>query len=200
MQAAIGRFVQYLIRMEVICKEDAEIYEYGFWSAFLLIGNTLVSLFLFALTGQMKSGLLYLVLLIALRSYAGGYHSESALLCFFISQGNMVCSAFLAEWMMGKIGRENQGYFVAFGIAVAIVIIRFAPVEAEGNPLSVGERKLYQKIVAAILMGVAVGAVVLMCFGRRRLLAVWCVLEGFIVLAYLAAWCKQKRATVKMAE
>lgn len=187
MQAAIGRLVQFLIRMEVIREEDAEIYQYGFWSGFLLAANVLVSVILLAVTGRMESGLLYMFFLICLRSYAGGYHSDSALRCFFLSQGSLVVSAFLADWLYGKIGGTNRWYFFISAFVMALVIIRFAPYEAKSKPLSDSEKSFYKKVVAGILLLLAGLAAIRMYMGYYRVLAVWCVLDLSVLVMYLAA-------------
>lgn len=187
MQAGIVRFVQFLIRMEVIRGEDAELYQYGFWSGFLLLVNVLVSVILLALTGRMESGLLYLILLICLRSYTGGYHSDSALLCFFLSQSSLVACAYLADWLRGEIDKTNVWYFFVSAVVMALIIIHFSPYEVKENPLSDNEKKHHKGVVKVIFLLLAAVTAIRVMLDCYMELAVWCVLDITIFVMFVAA-------------
>lgn len=82
----IARLItKYVIKKGMISKEEQEVYTFGFLSALEMGLSIMVSLFLAAMLHMLFEGILFFVIFIPLRSYAGGLHLEKYWSCFILS-------------------------------------------------------------------------------------------------------------------
>ena len=89
---------KYVIKKGMIREEEQEVYTFGFLSALEMGLSIIVSLFLAAMLHMLFEGILFFVIFIPLRSYAGGLHLEKYWSCFVLS-----CLTFCAVLCLVKI-------------------------------------------------------------------------------------------------
>ncbi len=82
-------FTNYILKKEVISKEDYEIYLYGFQSFLELFLNLVCSLCIAAFLHMEVECLLFFILFIPLRSFNGGLHLKSYFSCLIFSCATM---------------------------------------------------------------------------------------------------------------
>lgn len=75
----------YVIRKDVVKEEERAIYEYGFQAALETILSLFLSILIAIPLNMVVEGILFFVVFIPLRSYAGGFHLEHYISCLLLS-------------------------------------------------------------------------------------------------------------------
>jgi len=139
--------VDYLIKNDVIIKEDREIYEYGTEQILFNTINLIVILIIGLSFNALLEIVTFIIPYILLRGYAGGYHAETKLKCFVYSIMMIIIVV-----MTNKIFEFNELYYLVVLIS-SITIIKLGPVETDTKPLDDTEIKVYEKKMRNILFG-----------------------------------------------
>lgn len=79
-----------MVKNQIISEEEAEIYDYGLQLVLTSGTTTFVILLLGLVSGQLTLTVLFMITLVGLRHYVGGYHAGTYLHCFLMS-----CSVYL---------------------------------------------------------------------------------------------------------
>lgn len=87
----------YIIGKSVIEESERDVYEYGFQFAFETILCFIISILIAILLRMIPEGILFLILFIPLRSYAGGMHLERYIFCLLLS-----CLTYLGVLLINK--------------------------------------------------------------------------------------------------
>lgn len=137
-----------LLQHQVIEGEDCEIYTYGLELIVSNVINLISLLVLTILLGTYIESIVFLVFLIPIRLYAGGYHAKTYFRC------NLVF-VMIYLLVIGMIQITPTGIMVEIGVLVMClsggIIYKFSPVESEYNPLSTDEKNDYAQISRRIL-------------------------------------------------
>lgn len=75
----------YVIQKGVVKKEEREVYQYGFEATLEMTLCIVISAIIAGALGMIVEGILFFVIFIPLRSYAGGLHLEHYWACLFLS-------------------------------------------------------------------------------------------------------------------
>ncbi len=152
-----------LIDKNSICKEDRELYEYGF---FMLLSNlyfTVITCLLGIVFGVFFESLVFFVSFMLIRKYAGGYHAKTETRCQIFS----TASIFLSVIFIRYIDFEKISLFLFILTVIAsILIFAFSPLDTPEKPLDIKEKSYFKKISYIILT----------------------VLDIFFVVAYFLNW------------
>lgn len=142
-----GKLTNYIIKNGSIQESDKEIYEYGI-ASFLAMGcNTLSFLLICYLCDMFLEGIIYGILFILLRIYAGGIHLTSNIKCFIASSGVVIGTLLLLK----HISLDNI-ILIILAIIASFVIWILSPVEAVNKPLDEKELIVYRGRARAILL------------------------------------------------
>lgn len=140
------KIVKMLLQYDVITEEDYEVYIFGVYQNIVLIINLLTSFTIFALAGLIVEGILFSVFYSLLRSYAGGYHSQSLLVCYVLS----VLVAVVIAYIVNNI---NISYLLLIIYLISMILIwRLAPVDTRNKRLDEIEKTIYMKKVRYIIV------------------------------------------------
>jgi len=137
-----GYVVDILIQNSKIPVDDKELYQYGLEVGIAQIIG-IASVFVLGLLFKMPiESICLLLCFMTLRTYAGGYHSSSHLICYILS---MIMNA--AILLAGKfISIYSLDYI---GIILAIIgiflLIWLAPVEDRNKPMDEVEKTVFRK-------------------------------------------------------
>lgn len=85
MKRTASYLTDYVIRKGVIKEEEREVYEYGFQRVLETAINLLISLLIAAALHKIVEGILFFLVFVPLRSYAGGLHLEHYWSCLLLS-------------------------------------------------------------------------------------------------------------------
>ena len=84
----------------VIAESEAALYRYGFDMALTMLLNIISTAAVGLIFGMVFESIAFLVCYIPLRSYAGGYHSETPLRCYFLSLAMIAAVPSMREMRM----------------------------------------------------------------------------------------------------
>lgn len=144
------RIAAFLCAEEIISKEQEDICIYGtelLMSSLIEVINVCIA---GAVFGTFWQSMLYLICMMAVRSYTGGYHADSYLRCnaaFIAAYAGTVgiwfiCKSFsVSVWMWLPV-------LLAF-----IYIIKEAPIENRNKILTPFEKRKYKKISVCVYLG-----------------------------------------------
>lgn len=140
------KIVKMLLQYDVITEDDYEVYIFGVYQNIVLIINLLTSFTIFALAGLIVEGILFSVFYSLLRSYAGGYHSQSLLVCYVLSVLATVVIAYI-------VNNINISYLLLIIYLMSMILIwRLAPVDTRNKRLDEIEKTIYMKKVRYIIV------------------------------------------------
>lgn len=141
METLTSKFINRLINNNIIKKEEAEIYSYGFKEMIFIILNLITTLFIGVLFNKVFEIILFMIMYIAIRVYAGGYHARTKLKCYMFSilMLTIVCYILKINLLQSKF------LVLILSIASSFLILFLAPVEDENKPLDKIEIKIYTK-------------------------------------------------------
>lgn len=137
-----------LIHNEIIDECDLEIYSFGIYQGVGFIVNVLTTILIFSLFDMLIQGLIFSAGYFLLRSYAGGFHSESTLSCYILSAFLMILSSIVMRILV-----LDASLWLLFFI-LWLFIFAYAPVDTKTKRLDAVERKVYQVKTRCILIAI----------------------------------------------
>ena len=87
MERFFEKITRALVENGNIREEEEEVYQYALKSMLILGGNILLSLMIGVCMGMPGYCVLFLCMLVPLRSDAGGYHAPNLFICYLLSFG-----------------------------------------------------------------------------------------------------------------
>lgn len=152
-----SKIVSVLASRSVINKDDAELYDYGF---FILLSQLLYFIIALA-TGIIlkiipQSVIFYLVFLL-IRKYAGGYHASTEARCEIFSTLSIVGSITVAK--LSEI-YDFKIVLLVISAVSAVCIFIFSPLDTPEKPLSQKEFNYFRKISWLILLAIIISITV----------------------------------------
>ncbi len=137
-QYMLGQFLAY----DVVKEEDKEIYIFGIRTFIMQFSHFLILLLLGAMMGIVAETLCFYTAFMLLRIHTGGYHADSASVCFVRSViTNLLALAAIS------FTATNLFFPIAIGIlSFAVpVIFRYAPIDSAKFPLDREAKKVYRR-------------------------------------------------------
>lgn len=127
-----GFITDTLIDGKVIKSEERNLYLYCFGTIIEMSANLLTTLVIGALLHRFIETLIFMLVFIPLRSFAGGYHCEKAESCFILS-----ISVYLTVMLSYKYLCDISAYWIyAICLADFIAVFILSPVVSPNKPLS----------------------------------------------------------------
>lgn len=121
---------------------DKDIIVYGLLNAIEQGASIITTVILGCLFGLLIESLLFLISFSMIRMYAGGYHCNKEIHCYFMSSGIII--AVLAIVKLTPID-----YVIPIGVVILFVsvpiILKIAPIGTTNKPLDEVEKKHYRK-------------------------------------------------------
>lgn len=153
-------------------EEDRELYEYAYQLLILQTVNIAVMIAVGIVFSCLLPVLVFAVVYIPLRSFAGGYHASTPGRCALLSAVMEVSAAWLLRSSI--VQRWTLLAFLA-AAAAGIIIWLKAPVDARNRPLTAQEEKDYRRKARVIWAAQLVISLILIRFpaGRDAASMVW---------------------------
>ncbi len=127
-----GFITDTLIDGKVIKSDERNLYLYCFGTIIEMSANLLATLIIGALLHRFIETLIFMLVFIPLRSFAGGYHCEKAESCFILS-----ISVYLTVILSYKYLCGISAYWIyAICLADLIAVLILSPVVSPNKPLS----------------------------------------------------------------
>jgi len=140
------RVIDHLAENGTINPDDKELYSYGLHQGILMIANLLTTMAIGIVFGMLWQSVIFMAAYMPLRSFAGGYHARTQLLCY-------IYSIILTITVLSAIKYIpwTSLYCLITTIVACTVIMFLAPIEDKNKPLDSVEVLVYKKRTTYIL-------------------------------------------------
>ena len=173
----IGKLLEY----NEITDAEIDLYAYGIESVITIAINWSITLFLGIIFKQLIPTLIFSIIYIPLRSFAGGYHAKTEGRCFLYSLTLIVICEIVIK---SSLSRNFHVWMVLFLVSIIIIYV-WAPIEAESKPIFSEDSNKFRKIIFKIVI---FSTLLLLIFIRKKKY-IWCqsvflafVIEGLLLM------------------
>lgn len=137
----------FFMSRNIITDNNKDMCVYGLSLIIAGVINILVILFAGAVTGNLMLAILFLMVLIPLRMFTGGYHANTHIGCNIVFLGVFLLSVSVLKYLVDN-GLDIYSWMaVSLGI---FVVSKFAPMENSNKILSEAQKAKYKIISLAI--------------------------------------------------
>lgn len=143
------RLLRYAVKNGIVKTEDIDLYCYAYVNLISQIVNWTSLLLLAGLFHAVPQMILYMVLFMPLRAFAGGYHSRDYLRCYLSSTLFQVLIMLAAP--VAASAMIPLAVLGALFVSAAVIFV-MAPVADKNKPLSDREQVRYRKVTLLILL------------------------------------------------
>ncbi|MDO4304860.1 MAG: accessory gene regulator B family protein [Bacillota bacterium] len=143
-----------LLEENLIDDSEKELINYGIKRAKSIGISIVVSLLLGCCMGILPESSLFLISIILLRSYAGGFHAKNSKSCGVISFLILIFAYLVIKYLV-----IDTGVIVAILTICLYVIYFFAPMESANRELDSIEKKVFKKIARIISAILYIGVI-----------------------------------------
>jgi len=126
----------------IVQTADKSLYIYGFHQLWVTILNLITAMAIGLMTRMLWQGLLFLVIYISLRRFAGGYHAKTEVGCYILST-LLLSAALYAIHAINSV--DHIALLVLLLLAASSVIAFLSPVDTPNKPLDEMEIIVYRK-------------------------------------------------------
>lgn len=142
----VNHIVDCQISLGRIKQEESGVYQYGYTLFFEKLINIAIVILICIVTNKWLEIWSFLLAVIPLRSFAGGWHANKFWQCAIIS--NFMVALMLL--IIDKVSIENEVIYIVFEIIVLFIILLIIPTQNSNKPLTPAELKKYKKITIFI--------------------------------------------------
>lgn len=149
---------QKLLTTSVIKEEDKELYSYGFFLLITRFFFFLITVFVGVLVGIPVESVLFYIVFVSLRGYAGGVHAKTETACTILT------TLALTGSVLGIKVMEITNCSVISTLMLmcgSLVILLFSPLDTKEKPLTNQEKRYYRRVcylLLALWLGMSVVA------------------------------------------
>ena len=154
---------KHLCNTSVITESDMELYAYGFFVLLSRILFFIVSVIFGIIFNIIIESILFYILFCFIRSYAGGIHAPTELLCTIFTTISLFLSV-LGIKLMLNYGDQKIAYAVYFVSFIIIIIL--SPLDTKEKPLNNNEKKQFKVKTCCILFFILLISIVAVVFSK----------------------------------
>lgn len=161
------KLISCLLRQNVINENEQELYRFGFQSGLEMMTCYLVSLAAAAYFHRIPEYLLFSLVFIPIRSYAGGLHLPSYSQCF-------ICSCLVIAAVIFLSGKLEVAASISAAaiLIILLILLIIKPVNHENRPVDEDEQHYFAQKLRLTVFGIGVLTGVLFLTGRSHYLVV----------------------------
>lgn len=136
----------------------------------------------------------YLLVLIPLRNYAGGYHAKKDWQCILLSVSILLVMILAERTIVEKI---NTYTFFVLEFVLWLFILKVTPVEHVNRPLSLKEKKHYAVVAGSICSLQIIAAMVCLLAGADNIFYFIVISHIFLAGMLLAGIIENKKCNIE---
>ena len=138
-----------LIASSVIEEGDRELYIYGFFLLISKIFFFFVTVIAGLLTGTTVESIIFYVVFMLLRTYAGGIHARTEMSCTVLTTLALIASVMVIK----QLETHTSGVISLLMLGIgSLCILVFSPLDTDRKPLDKHEKRQYKTICTVILI------------------------------------------------
>lgn len=189
MDKAAKVLTDYVVKKGVIQKEEQEVYCYGFEIALEAAVSFIASILIASVLHMVLEGILFFVIFIPMRSFAGGLHLDQYWKCFLLS-----CATFFITLIFVKMTEIPPVVSMILILLMMFGIYGLYPVENQNRQVDTEENLYFRKQLIKYLIidfGITLG-----CYFLKKEKAISVIAVTFVMIAVtmlIGKW-KQKKA------
>lgn len=149
MHRAADSVANWLVKVNAIEEEEAELYSYAMYSFLLTSIPLILSIVVGTLMNMLLESILFIAPFVIIRKYSGGFHLKSPTVCLFISTGIIAvflhCIKFVLKYELYPVA-------LIFAILSAILLFIKSPIDSEARKLSERETIVFGKIAKTMVI------------------------------------------------
>jgi accessory gene regulator protein AgrB len=147
MKQIAGGITSYLIQEKIIDKEDQDIYLFGFNLFLKYLVSTVFAILLGVMNHSLKEVLITILLLLPLRSYAGGIHLKKDSLC-------LICSVAIIQLivLINRLHPFNLVVSMFLSLVSCLLMDLIGPVDNKNKPLDNFEKGVFKNRLQKVLL------------------------------------------------
>lgn len=185
MEKCSKKIIDYMLNNNIISEQDKEIYLFGLISMLRTVLNIMTLISIGILFGMLVECIVFVIFIILLRTYSGGFHSDNPTICYFISVIIVILTLLNIKFETLNV------YSSIILLAVSLVLIlKYAPVGHKNKPLEEIEIKVYRRRLLATITGLLFISILLMFWNSESLLIAGNM--AFLVNAFMILLSKKK--------
>lgn len=188
MDKAAKLLTDYVEKKGAIERKERELYEYGFEIALEAMLSFIVCIVFATMLHMVLEGILFFVIFIPMRSFAGGLHLDQYWKCFLLS-----FITFLAALLLVKFTDIPMAASFAVILLMMTCIYGMYPVENQNRQVDKEENFYFKKQLIKYLIidvGITLGCYI---FEKEKALSLIAVTFGLIAVTMLIGKRKQKK-------
>lgn len=152
-----SKIVSVLASRSVINKDDAELYDYGFFILLSQLLYFIIALVMGIILKIIPQSVIFYLAFLLIRKYAGGYHASTETRCEIFSTLSIVGSITVVK--LSEIYDFKTALLVISAVS-AVCIFIFSPLDTPEKPLSQKEFNYFRKISWLILLAIIISITV----------------------------------------
>lgn len=180
MEKASKVLADYIIKKGMVEKKDREVYEYGFTIALESSLFVLVCMIASLYLHMTVEGVLFFVIFVPLRSYAGGLHLSKFYSCFALS-----CLTFWAIMLVAQNVHITMSVLFVIVAILEICVYLLYPVENINRMVNTGENRHFRKKLEKVLFIHLVIAIVCVVLNFNRYIVVIAATYVMVVITMI---------------
>ena len=138
-----------LIVPSVIEEGDRELYSYGFFLLISKIFFLFITVIAGLLTDTTIESIIFYVVFMLLRTYAGGIHARTETSCTVLTTLALIASVLVIK----QLETHTSGVISLLMLGIgSLCILVFSPLDTDGKPLDEHEKRQYKTICIVILI------------------------------------------------
>lgn len=189
MEALSEKIITNMIKSGVSIEADREIYVYGLTQLFRTLLNVFSTVIIGFCMGMLAESVVFVICLMLIRSYSGGYHSDSPIRCYLIS----VIAVIMALGSI-KLSIWNEYLSALVMVASIVILLLYAPIGHRNKQLEEIEVLVYKKRLRLILVAITVIFVALLL--AKQLSLVFAVSSALVLSSFMFLVVKVKMICV----
>lgn len=188
MKQTIDEITQYVAKVYQLSKSQAECLSFGIQVTVEIGINIILSVIILGMVDMLWEGVFFFCIFIPVRTYSGGYHSNTYLKCLFLSILTMSGVMFACKVM-------NFPCLVLVGIIIVenLLIAALAPAISAERPVTKQEYQKFSKKLKIILTGVLFLSICLAVIGLKKMLNIVCLSLLLILTTLIMGKIKYKQ-------
>jgi len=168
-----------LVKSGTVDSDERDIYLFGVQQGLFVILNVATTVAIGFMLDVFWQLLIFTGALIALKSYAGGYHAKTSQRCYLFSTLLTISVTSAIKYVI-----LHAFAYVGLIMLAGIIIIMFSPISCENRALDDLERKVYRKKAIIICAIEIVAAVVFLCLNLQSVAIgiIWCLVAVSLMM------------------
>ncbi|MEE1281231.1 MAG: accessory gene regulator B family protein [Acutalibacteraceae bacterium] len=169
MDSVSEKIIEFFVSNNIIKNEDKELYKYALSITISAVIHILTIIVLGITFSLVVESIVFYMCFIAIRKFAGGYHSKTAGRCYFLSVLLSVMLLIVLKLLICNMSSVINIITITVSLISVVCIWIMSPLDTENNPLSDKEKVVYRRVARIISLLVFMMFIVFLILGKYNI-------------------------------